>query len=191
MGATFKPLHKAARMLVGDTQTPYAFGMALPARGVGLSARILAFAVLYAFLVKTVLVLAAPLAPTGLHGQPAGAGPIAGMTPFAGLAPFKGMAPFEGMALCTASADGVVVEGGVPLPAHQHDTKCCLQHCQAQLAALAVLALVAVAAPQPRHTPIWRKASFRGDDRTAAAYRFYARGPPIAQSAVAVGTPAA
>lgn len=137
--------------------------METQARSVGVVSRLAAFVILYAFLVKTVLLLAAPLAPTAGHGSVAGG------------------APFSGFALCTGSAaDAVAGKGDSPGPEHRHDTSCCLLHCQAQLVALAVLVPVAVAVQRPSMGPVWRADRIMGDGREAAGYRFYARGPPLA-----------
>lgn len=161
-------------MLVDDKRTPYAPVMASPARGAGLSARVLALVILYAFLVKTLLVLASPVASMGLLGQ------------------IEGASPFFGAALCLAPAgDRAGVDSESPLPAHEHDTGCCLLHCQAQVAALGVLVLVAVVGRLPRAASVWRHASHRGDHRTAASQWFDARGPPPGFPIALVAEPAA
>lgn len=134
--------------------------MELPARSVGAASRLAALVILYAFLVKTVLVLAAPLAPTGA---------LAG----------KEGAAFAGMILCLPSADGQTADApGAPAPKPVHDASCCLLHCLLQLAIVAPLVLAVLALRLRPGRQTWRPDVWRDDIRNAAAWRFQARGPP-------------
>lgn len=139
--------------------------MELRARSVGAASRLAALVILYAFLVKTVLVLAAPLAPAGTSAGLGGAG-------------------FMGAALCLPSAapdqgpDGQEASRAPDAPAHAHDASCCLLHCQLQLAVLASLAFAVLALGLRPVEQAWRPLVWRSDARNAAAWRFQARGPP-------------
>jgi len=140
--------------------------MELRARSVGAAGRFAALVILYAFLVKTVLVLAAPLAP---------AGTLAG----------KGAAGFVGAVLCLPSAaagqglDGQEASRAPDAPAHAHDASCCVLHCQLQLAVLATLVFAVLALRLRPAEQAWRPFVWRGAARNPAAWRFQARGPPL------------
>lgn len=136
------------------------------AQGVGLIGRLAAFVILYAFLVKTVLVLAAPLALPGAFAMGNGA---------AGL---------DGMMMCSpsgsssgASAPSEAQSPDAPAPVH--DAGCCLFHCFAQLAIVAPLVLAALALLLRPHIQPWLRRVHVPDARKAVAARFQARGPPL------------
>lgn len=137
-------------------------GMETQARSVGLVSRLAAFVILYAFLVKTVLLLASPLATMPIHALGSDA-PV-----------------FSGFALCTPTSTGAAaVDGEAPAPVPAHDSSCCLLHCHLQLAVVAPLVLAFVASWLRPVAQEWQPESRKGDGRDAAARRFQARGPPL------------
>lgn len=129
----------------------------------GTAGRMAALAVLYAFVVKTLLVLAMPLASTTPHG-------VSGAPGFA--------TQLTGAILCLPSADGGAVDATSPERAPTHDVGCCLSHCLAQLAVVAPLALLALLLwLRPPALAVWPP-SRRIDQRQVGVLHFWSRGPP-------------
>ncbi|GHE61881.1 hypothetical protein GCM10019059_21670 [Camelimonas fluminis] len=158
MFAQPQPSDDCKQTLVVVNMTSYAFSMELQARSVGVASRLAALVILYAFLVKTVLVFAAPMAPVGA---------LAG----------KESSAFPGMILCLSSASAGQAPDGPATPVH--DASCCLLHCQLQLAMLAPLVLAVLALRLRPAKQFWRPDVWRDDIRNAVAWRFQARGPPL------------
>lgn len=132
------------------------------APSVGLVSRFTAFVALYAFLVKTMLALATPLATAGvLVGAGATAPPVWSV-------------------LCAPGAveQAATGEGPSHTPALAHDAGCCLFHCQVQIAVLAPLVLATLVPELLAPARIWWPAPVPGDARKVAFLNFQARGPP-------------